>query len=321
MERNRNKTKTKLIIIGVAVTILVSSIVGISIPLSILGSSITPEPTGQGEILGDDSDQAVSISGTYTGTHYLAKTAIVEENNTALFTNAKIYGAEIYVLGNLTIEDSELDHSIHCHGGSVLNATNVTHDYGFSAFLKHDSTAIIYGSNHALIHAYDTSRVIIECSDQTYIWAYDSATVEAAGSGSYFSFNMHDSSTLSFSDASLNAIDGDICYFRFTGQSTGTITGVTYTGSTRAIFSCVVESRVWLVDSNISSLTTWMNGQVNASNSTISRLDTEDFSEACLISGTTVDILYGRDNSIVYVDGTSTINEQNLYEGAQVQSI
>ncbi len=77
------------------------------------------------------------LSGIYTGLQLYGKNVLIPEGNNVTFQNAQILGGELYVYGNLTILDSEIDHSINGFGNGKIDIINLE-------ILNHYSTIHLY---------------------------------------------------------------------------------------------------------------------------------------------------------------------------------
>ncbi|MBN1214484.1 MAG: hypothetical protein JXA99_03475 [Candidatus Lokiarchaeota archaeon] len=134
MERNTG------LIIGIIGCIIGFSGLGLG-AYNIINSQVIEGPQGPEGPPGSENMIELS-SGIYTGLQLYGKNVLIPEGNNVTFQNAKILGGELYVYGNLTIIDSQIDHSINGYGNGQINITDMGMLINIELFLYENSKVI-----------------------------------------------------------------------------------------------------------------------------------------------------------------------------------
>ncbi|TFG12065.1 MAG: hypothetical protein EU535_06565 [Promethearchaeota archaeon] len=166
----------------------------------------------------DNGDEEIILlaSGIYTGLNLFAKNLLIPEGNVVFFQNAQIFGGELYVYGNLTIENSVIDHAIYGHGVGLINIINLTVQNWERISLYENSKAIIknitryddYPLSGVSCDVYDNSNLTISDS-KAGITIFHEGMVNATSLSNGSSIGMYSNSRATVKSSNLTGI---YCY-------------------------------------------------------------------------------------------------------------
>lgn len=162
---------------------------------------------------GQDNGSMFEIqSGIYTGILEFGRTIKIPEGSTVIFQNASVFGAEIYVYGNLTVENCTVDQAINGFGNAFLNISSSSGIPYLFIDLFDSSRAIIYDLNsHRIllyggyISLFDNSVAKISNS-QVYITSNNYGIVNATGLKNGSSISMFSYSKATFRLSNLSRV-------------------------------------------------------------------------------------------------------------------
>lgn len=223
------------------------------------------------------------LSGTHTGDIIFNNTVYVRASDIALLKDGHLMGGEIYIFGQLTLQNITIDQDMTVKGNGVLYLTDVI--LRESARISVEDTGTVDCHN---LQNYANLSV-------TQLYVYDNSTVIMNNTVLRASF--YDSSVLNATELKTwTEFESELTFFDY---SQATIINSTLDESSAGLPS--------LQD---------VFSKVIFNNSVISIVSARYYSTYYIYNGTTINTYWGYDNSIVY-NSSSTINTLNLAGSAQ----